>query len=134
MRKIIILLFNWLLPILSLLTPYFQKITSVPMVNDGAYASGCAWGDYDNDGKLDLIVTAYNDYGSSGYPQLYKNLGNGNFQAVTNNVIVTNHFEQTLACIWGDYNHDCKLDLFVATGLISPTCCIRISEAEISKG
>ncbi len=121
MRKIIALLFVLAIPANFLYSqPYFQKITSGPLVTDGAYASGCAWGDYDNDGKLDLIVTAYNDFGSSGYPQLYRNLGNGNFQAVTNNTIVTNSLQQTLACIWGDYNHDCKLDLFVATGMNQP--------------
>lgn len=71
---------------------------------------------FDNDRKLDLIVTSYNDYGQSGYPLLYKNTGNGNFIRVTNSPIVNNSLYQTLACAWGDYNYDGKLDLFISTG------------------
>src|SRR5262249_27202245 len=46
---------------------------------------GTAWGDYDNDGHLDLIVT-------SGNPQvthnaLYHNNGDGSFTAITNGPI-----------------------------------------------
>ena len=98
----------------------FQKITNQPPVLDNGYGSGCAWGDYNNDGKLDLIVTSYNDYGSTTLPLLYKNLGNGNFQLATENTIMTNSLQQTLACAWGDYNYDGKLDLFIATGLNQP--------------
>lgn len=100
--------------------PYFQKITTGPLVTDQSYGSGCAWGDYNNDGKLDLIVTAYNDFGSSGYPLLYQNMGNGNFTKITNSPIVNNSLQQTLACAWGDYNHDCKLDLLISTGYNQP--------------
>jgi hypothetical protein len=28
-----------------------------PSLSAGAYANGVAWGDYDNDGYLDLVVT-----------------------------------------------------------------------------
>jgi len=120
MKKIILFLMLAVTSQLLYSQPYFQKITTGPLVTDLSYGSGCAWGDYDNDGKLDLIVTSYNDFGSSGYPFLYKNLGGGNFQKVTNNVIVTSTLQQTLACVWGDYNHDCKLDLFVSTGYNQP--------------
>lgn len=117
MKKItLILLILAVFPLYLYSQPYFQKITTGPLVTDNSYGSGCAWGDYNNDGKLDLIVTAYNDFGNSGYPLLYKNLGNGTFEKVTNSEIVTNSLQQTLACVWGDYNHDCKLDLFIATG------------------
>ncbi len=98
----------------------FQKITGQPLVTENGYGSGCAWGDYNNDGKLDLIVTSYNDFGSSTYPLLYKNLGNENFQLATDNTIMTNSMYQTLACAWGDYNYDGRLDLYVATGMNQP--------------
>ena len=94
----------------------FQKITNQPLVQDGAYGSGCAWGDYNNDGKLDLIVTSYNDFGNSSYPLLYKNMGNGNFAIDNSSVISTNTLYQTLSCAWADYNHDGKIDLLVTTG------------------
>jgi len=98
----------------------FQKITNQPLVLDNSYGSGCAWGDYNNDGKLDLIVTSYNDFGPSSYPSLYKNLGSGNFQLVNNSTVMTNSLYQTLACAWGDYNYDGKLDLFISTGFNQP--------------
>ncbi len=104
----------------QLSTQMFQKITNQPLVNELGYGSGCAWGDYNNDGKLDLIVTSYNDFGSTTYPLLYKNLGNGNFQLATDNTIMTNSLFQTLACAWGDYNYDGRMDLYIATGMNQP--------------
>src|SRR5580765_3066320 len=35
----------------------FTKVTSGNIVTDVGYGIGCAWGDYDNDGFIDLIVT-----------------------------------------------------------------------------
>jgi len=98
----------------------FQKITNQPLVNEQGFGSGCAWGDYNNDGKLDMIVTSYNDFGATTYPLLYKNMGNGNFQLASDNTIMTNSLNQTLACAWGDYNYDGRMDLYIATGLNQP--------------
>src|SRR5688572_24357403 len=98
----------------------FQKITNQPLVQDNGYGSGCAWGDYNNDGKLDMIVTSYNDFGATTYPLLYKNMGSGNFQLQTSNTIMTNSLYQTLACAWGDYNYDGKMDIYIATGMNQP--------------
>src|ERR1051326_4492154 len=36
--------------------PAFTKITAGSIVTDSGNALGCAWGDYDNDGFLDLLV------------------------------------------------------------------------------
>lgn len=116
MKKLTAIFVILLLPAL-LYSQMFQKITNQPLVQDNGYGSGCAWGDYNNDGKLDLIVTSYNDFGSSTYPLLYKNMGSGNFQLQSGNTIMTNSMFQTLACAWGDYNYDGRLDLYVATGM-----------------
>jgi len=119
------LVFAVILTTLSLNSQMFQKITNQPLVMDNGYGSGCAWGDYNNDGKLDIIVTSYNDYGSSTYPLLYKNMGNGNFQLDQNNTIMTNSMNQTLACAWGDYNYDGRMDLYIATGYNQPDLLYR---------
>src|SRR6266568_7779918 len=37
--------------------PTFTKITTGSIVNDGGFSISCAWGDYDNDGWLDLFVS-----------------------------------------------------------------------------
>lgn len=116
----ILLIFALILVSGHLSSQMFQKITNQPLVLDNGFGSGCAWGDYNNDGKLDLIVTSYNDFGPSSYPLLYKNLGNGNFQLATDNTIMTNSLYQTLACAWGDYNYDGRMDLYIATGMNQP--------------
>jgi hypothetical protein len=119
MKKITALFILLLLPSL-IYSQMFQKITNQPLVQDNGYGSGCAWGDYNNDGKLDMIVTSYNDFGATTYPQLYKNMGSGNFQLQTSNTIMTNSLFQTLACAWGDYNYDGKMDIYIATGMNQP--------------
>ena len=119
MKKFILFLILTGLPLVSY-SQMFQKITNQPLVTENGYGSGCAWGDYNNDGKLDMIVTSYNDFGATTYPLLYKNMGNGNFQLASDNTIMTNSLNQTLACAWGDYNYDGRMDLYIATGLNQP--------------
>src|SRR5206468_516040 len=82
----------------------FGKIVSGSIVNDGGASYGCAWGDYDNDGFLDLFVA-----------NLYHNDGNGAFTAITNGAIV-NDVDYSWSPAWVDYDNDGFLDLFVANG------------------
>lgn len=67
---------------------------------------GCAVGDYDNDGRLDLFVPNY------GNNQLYRNRGNGTFEDVSSTVGVAfdNH---GVGAAWGDYDNDGWLDLSI---------------------
>ena len=72
---------------------------------------GCAWGDYDNDGFLDLFVCR--QLGQNNV--LYHNNGNGTFTKVTEGRPV-NDGGNSVGCAWGDYDNDGFLDLFVANG------------------
>lgn len=80
-----------------------------------------AWGDYNNDGFLDLYV-GNNDgptpvppqfVGAEGWPnRLYRNNGNGTFTDVTAQTGVGNR-GRTLDALWCDYDDDGDVDLFV---------------------
>jgi hypothetical protein len=73
--------------------------------------STSAWGDYDNDGDLDLAVSGYN--GSTGVIRLYKNNNNGTFTIDEDPflTILSVHFA---SLAWGDYDNDGDLDLVVS--------------------
>ena len=90
----------------------FTKITSGVIVNDG-FSSGCSWGDYDNDGYLDLFVTNGQDRNN----YLYKNNGNGDFIKITDQDVV-NDSGWWMGSSWGDYDNDGDLDLYVTSHYI----------------
>ncbi|UCC44789.1 MAG: CRTAC1 family protein, partial [Candidatus Zixiibacteriota bacterium] len=75
----------------------------------GARTEGSAWGDYNNDGFLDLFVAV------AGPNLLYRNQGDGTFIRVTEGAIVTDDFVSR-AGAWSDYDRDGDLDLYVANG------------------
>jgi hypothetical protein len=87
----------------------FTKITTGNVVNDVGSSEGCAWGDYDNDGYLDLFVT---NYGQRNF--LYHNNRDGTFTKVSTGSIVTD-IAYSVCAAWGDYNNDGYLDLFVTS-------------------
>ncbi len=79
---------------------------------------GTELGDYDNDGKLDLYVTAYQDQ----WGPFYRNLGDGFFEDVT---METGAGAGTVASVtWGsglvDFDRDGHRDLFIACGHLQP--------------
>lgn len=76
------------------------------VANRGGYGMGAAWGDYDNDGFLDLYVTNY------GRSVLYHNNGNGTFTDVTDRAGVANNL-WGMTPLWFDYDNDGYLDLYV---------------------
>jgi photosystem II stability/assembly factor-like uncharacterized protein len=87
----------------------FTKIIDRDVVNDGGNSHGSGWGDYDNDGDLDLFVAN----ASSRKNALYANNGDGAFTKITTGAIVNDN-ANTFACTWSDYDNDGDLDLFDA--------------------
>ncbi len=71
------------------------------------YGMGVAIGDYDNDGRDDVYITALDG------DHLFHNEGNGKFRDVTKDAGIHNASFGTSAA-WFDYDRDGKLDLFVA--------------------
>ncbi|HAQ62392.1 TPA: VCBS repeat-containing protein, partial [Candidatus Delongbacteria bacterium] len=80
----------------------------------GVQQGTSAWGDYDNDGDLDVIVTGYDYTGGDwiNYGKIYRNEGNGIFTDI--NAAVP--YIEDSSVSWGDYDNDGDLDLFM-TGL-----------------
>ena len=99
-------------PLKSSLTLYrnsggrFVDVTSTAGLVRDIYGMGCAAGDFDNDGYVDLYVTAL------GSNVLYRNNGNGTFTDVTAKAGVADAGWSTSAA-WLDYDRDGHLDLFV---------------------
>ncbi len=82
---------------------------------DVAYSSS-AWGDFDNDGDLDLALTGWQSAGSY-IASVYRNDGGGKFTAVTAGLTPVLYG----AVAWGDFDNDGDLDLLLTgdTGLLS---------------
>ncbi|MBI4660442.1 MAG: VCBS repeat-containing protein [Verrucomicrobia bacterium] len=90
----------------------FTKITSGPIVTEAGISVGCAWGDYNNDGWIDLFVIRGSVLEKS-QNMLYQNNGDGTFTKVTTGAVATDT-SNSLGATWGDYDNDGRLDLFVA--------------------
>ena len=85
----------------------FTDITRGSGLDIEIYGLGVAIGDYDNDGRDDVYITAL------GGDHLFHNEGNGHFRDVTRESGIQNaNFSSSAA--WLDYDRDGKLDLFVA--------------------
>ncbi|MDX2249563.1 MAG: CRTAC1 family protein [Bacteroidia bacterium] len=86
----------------------FTTITEGDIVNDGGSSVGSSWGDYDNDGDMDLYVTNINNQANF----FYNNNGDGTFTRITDGAIANDRAESQ-GSFWGDVNNDGYLDLYL---------------------
>jgi len=87
--------------------PPFTEETQIALTGVSGHTN--AWGDYDNDGDLDLVICGYT--GSANVAELYKNNGDNTFTKTA--VTFANHTYYDFQ--WGDYDNDNDLDLLVLT-------------------
>ena len=118
----------------------FTDVAQTAGVADRRWSAGCAFGDYDSDGYIDLYVANYVDFDLEnpvttgpfcsyrGFPvacgprglkgsrdRLYHNNGDGTFADVTDAAGRLDAREfYGLGVVWGDYDNDGDLDLYVA--------------------
>jgi len=95
----------------------FTNVTEqagIPQINEGR---SIAWGDYNNDGFLDLFVSR----GTEGpmKQSLYQNNGNGTFTDVTDPAGL-GAISNNRAAAWGDFDNDGYLDLYVVNSGTDP--------------
>jgi hypothetical protein len=111
----------------------FTEVTAEVGLSYRGFSTGAAWGDYDNDGYLDLVITDYWDgYYRPAMITLYHNNGDGTFANVTGIVGGGNDTgAEPLARkrisafqpVFFDYNNDGFLDLFVSEDCFNPLIC-----------
>jgi len=89
----------------------FANVTLESGIDFHGSGMGAAWGDHDNDGWLDLFVSAW------GENAFYRNNGDGTFTDATSEAGLGGHNGFWTAIAWGDYNRDGSLDLYV-TGYV----------------
>ena len=100
--------------------PVWTNSTIPPFINlnaglPGILGGSVAWGDYDNDGRLDFLLTGSTNFSTNaGIAQLWKNTGSG-FTNVTTTVTpgLPRVYDGSIA--WGDFDNDGRLD-FLLTG------------------
>lgn len=88
----------------------FTRLPNALTGNEGTYSETASWGDYNNDGLVDIIIT--NSYINL-KNMLFENLGNQAFSQITSGIIATENAPSRSAN-WADYDGDGKTDLFVS--------------------
>jgi len=91
----------------------FVDVTARAAVGDRGMGTGAIFGDYDNDGDLDLYVV------NCGPNVLYRNKGDGTFEDVSE-AARANEPQYGAAAAFVDYDHDNDLDIFVANYIEFP--------------
>jgi hypothetical protein len=88
----------------------FDDVTAGSGLEASAYGMGVAVGDYDGDGRVDMLLTALGPNG------LFRNLGNGHFEDVTAQAGVAGATDAwNTSAAFFDYDRDGDLDLFVTS-------------------
>ncbi|MFQ6103176.1 MAG: FG-GAP-like repeat-containing protein [Candidatus Glassbacteria bacterium] len=85
----------------------FTEISEEAGIDDQGFGQGTAWTDFDGDGLVDLYVCNL-----SGSNVLYRNLGGGIFEDVTE-TSGTGDASSSFGCVWADYDADGDQDLYV---------------------
>jgi hypothetical protein len=89
----------------------FREVSAEARVRFRGWGMGVTWADYDNDGWLDLFISAYGDN------VLYHNNKDGTFTNRTNEAGLGERPGFWAGACWGDFNRDGLLDLYV-TGYV----------------
>jgi predicted nucleotidyltransferase len=116
MGKNIIFLLQFLFAAFLFPQEQFTEQTSISL--PGVGNSSVAWGDYDNDGDLDILLTGYTGYPTAPRSEIYRNNGNNTFTEQTS-IYLTGVDYSSVA--WGDYDNDGDLDILLTGAGADPS-------------
>ncbi|MFN0152015.1 MAG: FG-GAP-like repeat-containing protein [bacterium] len=85
----------------------FARVSTGPIVNDGGSSIGGTFGDFDDDGRVDLFVTNRNNFGNF----LYRGEGDSSFTRLTTGDPATD-VANSNSSSWVDIDRDGDLDLY----------------------
>ncbi|MGP1347174.1 MAG: FG-GAP repeat domain-containing protein [Phycisphaerales bacterium] len=86
----------------------FEDVTASAGVSYPAAQRSAAWGDFDNDGLIDLYVAAIGEPAA-----LFRNLGDGTFERVDDAVANCTTSGKAHHCVWVDFDNDGALDIAI---------------------
>src|SRR5262249_25167330 len=97
----------------------FTEVTDQAGVGITANTWAAIWGDYDNDGYLDLFVTNSGDNPNNNACHLFHNNGDGTFTdvAVAEGLQLQDNTSAHKGASWADYDNDGFLDLMIKNGV-----------------
>jgi len=95
----------------------------------GAWLGDAAWGDYDNDGNLDLLLSGF--YNPGRITNIYRNNGDGTFTEQTDTGLTGVSHSSS---IWGDYDSDGDLDVFIGGTYEGTGVWIRVTDVFVNNG
>lgn len=91
------------------------------------YQSSAEWGDYDDDGDLDILLSGISEYGFKAL-RIYRN-DNGSFSFPNEHAYVTTGWNNYGgSATWGDYDNDGDLDVLMAGSDIGNNAFSKIYE------
>jgi hypothetical protein len=96
-------------------TATFEDLDLAPVTTDGGESWSGSWGDFDNDGDLDLVVANWGNTNNFLYRNELVETGTATFVSITDQRPAQNT-GWTTSSAWGDWDNDADLDLLLTNG------------------
>jgi tetratricopeptide (TPR) repeat protein len=104
---------------------HFNDVTEKSGIQAAGQTMGAYWGDFNNDGKVDLFLTQY------GTNRLYQNNGDGTFADVSAKAGFASDGHWHLSAAVADVDHDGDLDVYVGN-YVDPKQALRPNSAGLA--